>query len=93
MTDAAVCYVRCPGVVATPLPDGTDSVLLNLETQVYFMLNDTGTWLWERLAEPQSAAALADGLTAVFDVDLDTARASVDTLLAEMAHEHLVAPA
>lgn len=89
MSNADACYARCEGVVSTPIPGG-ETVLLSLETQRYYTLNETGAWLWEHLAKPQPAGALAGALAETYDVDSETARDSVEALLDDLQREELV---
>ena len=82
-------YVRRADTTATPLPGG-DTAVLDLGSQNYFTLNETGAWLWERLEAPASAEALAEALAEVYDVGPEMARASVEALLDELVREGLV---
>lgn len=47
-------------------------------------LNDTGRFLWERLAEGCEADALVDALLGEYDVDGETAQKSVNAFVARM---------
>jgi hypothetical protein len=79
--------------VLTELKDGT-GVLLHLGTRHYYTLNRTGVLLWKLLAEgaARDAAGLAQAIAARFaGADAAAVRADVDTLLAELAAERLVA--
>jgi len=62
------------------------TVMLDLEAGSYFGLNEVGTHLWARLAEPRSVRDLAADLPQHFEVEADEAeRATVaflDDLLA-----------
>lgn len=92
--DDAAQFVPNPQVLLTELGDGT-AVLLHLETKFYYTLNATGAFVWRMLTDEscRTAGAIAARLTAEFDVTPDHARHDVTTLLTEMAHENLVAPA
>jgi len=54
------------------LPSGAE-----LDLNMMITLNETGAFLWEKLQEETSEAALVDALLAEYDVDKATAQRSV----------------
>lgn len=79
---------RAPGVVArrvagemvlVPVSSGT----ARRDTR-FFVLNETAERLWSLLAQPRTAAELAQHLTLEFEVDAARARADVDAFLADL---------
>lgn len=76
-------------VVFTDL-DGTEGVLVDLDTKQYFQLNATASLIWRGLARGASIDQITGELTAEFDVTPDHARRSVDTALADFAAKRLV---
>lgn len=66
--------------VVLPSGDGLD---LNM----MIVLNSTGAFLWEHLAEETDEAALVRALLAEYDVDEATAQASVAAFVNKL-HEH-----
>lgn len=58
-------------------------VLLNLDTEQYFGLDEVGAVMVDKLTEVPVATALAE-LLAMFDVDPDRLRADVDNLVASL---------
>ncbi len=58
-------------------------VLLDLETEQYFGLDDVGTDIVTRITEKPVAVAL-DELTAAYDVDREALRTDVDDLVASL---------
>ena len=53
-------------------------------------LNETGAWIWERLAEEPSLDELATDLSAEFEVDAERAWRDLVELVDELAGEDLV---
>lgn len=82
-----------PDVIARALPDG--SVLFHPSTEVYFGLNETGTVIWNALAQ---GAASEDALTAAVlarwpDAAKPDVLCHVRELLADLSVEELVVDA
>ena len=62
-----------------------------LDLNMMITLNDTGAFLWERLAEETDEAALVQALLAEYDVDEATAAAAVAAFVKKLYdHEFLV---
>ena len=76
-------------VVARKLDD--EMVLLNLDSGEYFGLNDTGTRVWELLAEGHSRTEVVDCLIEEFEVDVEIASSHVATLCGELLEAGLLA--
>jgi hypothetical protein len=75
---------------------GGENLLVPLGAQVMdlnglIVLNETGRYLWERLATDCSEAELAAAIAGQFAVDDATARADVRAFLAEITTMGLVA--
>ena len=58
-----------------------------LDLNMMITLNETGAFLWERLQEETDEAALVAALLGEYDVDEDTAKASVAAFVAKL-NEH-----
>jgi hypothetical protein len=69
---------------------GDEMVLLQLEHGVYFSLNATGAWIWERLATGATRDELCAGIVARFEVESAVARRDLDELLVELERAGLV---
>lgn len=69
---------------------GGETVLLDLETSAYFSAQDSGALLLNRLADGTSEAALVAALLDTYEVNEETARASVARFLAELDSKRLV---
>ena len=67
-------------------------LMMHAESGRFVALNETGAWLWARLAEPRSREALVEGLCAEFDVAPERACADVGAWLEAMRAERAVEP-
>lgn len=67
-----------------------ESVILNLEQGVYFGLDGVGARVWELLQEPTTPGAIADRVTAEYEVEAERCAADVRELLAELAEAGLI---
>ena len=79
-------------VVFTDL-DGSEGVLVDLNTKQYFQLNATASLIWRGLARGASADTIAQEMAAEYDVTIDHARRSVDAAIREFVTRRLVAGA
>lgn len=78
---------RHPRVVARRLQDS--GVLVNLETNEIFELNDTAMRVWEWLDGSAGVAEMAHRLSLEFDVTSEVAEREVRALLARFAEQGL----
>jgi len=67
-----------------------ESVLLNLETERYFGLDETGTRMWELATGSQSLDAAYQELLAEFDVEPDLLRTNFAELLSRLMDNGLL---
>jgi len=75
-----VTYRRSQGIESSAMK--SESLLFDPETNKFCLLNETATFLWERLETPATVAELAEGLCGAFDgVESAEARRHVEELL------------
>ena len=67
-----------------------ESVLLNLETEQYFGLDEVGTRMWQLLTSSPSIEAAYQELLNEFDVEPETLRANLDELLVQLIESGLL---
>ncbi len=67
-----------------------ESVLLNLETGVYFSLNETGTAAWELFDGTTSLATVGKALCARYNISTEQARLDLFELTQTLLEEGLV---
>lgn len=79
------------------VPDGVlmrelqgESVLLNLDSESYFGLDEVGTRMWNALTTTASARAAFDALLAEYDVAPETLRADLAEFIDKLAAAGLV---
>jgi hypothetical protein len=76
-------------VVSTKIDEET-SVLLHLEAQQYYSLNETGTRIWHLLTRGHDAQAIAVAMTEEWDVPQGEALRSVRAFLQTLREANLV---
>jgi Coenzyme PQQ synthesis protein D (PqqD) len=91
-TATATAPVPHDHVVFTDL-DGTEGVLVDLNTKQYFQLNATASLIWRGLARRAPADAIAQQMAAEYDVTIDHARRSVEAAIREFVAHRLVTAA
>jgi hypothetical protein len=82
-------HVQIPSDVLFQELEG-ESVLLNLQSERYYGLDDIGTRLWQLLAENGDVAAACEQLVKEYDVEEDILRQDVAQLITKMADAGLV---
>ena len=78
-----------PNVVFTEMENG-ESVLLHLETNQYFSLNETGTLIWREIIEERNIGEIGQELVDRYEVSSERARQSVIELVDKLVSENLV---
>lgn len=81
--------VRIPSDVAFEVLDG-EAVVLNLQTGVYFQLNEVGTRVWELLSVHGEAEPIVDALFEEYEVERATLTEDVDRLISELSEKGLL---
>ena len=67
-----------------------ETVLLNLDNEKYFGLDETGTFFWELLQENNDFQKVFDIMLAEYDVDAEQLKTDLDKLVKEMVEAGLV---
>lgn len=67
-----------------------ECVLLNMESEQYFGLDDVGARIWEILSEDGDTEKAIVKLQAEYDTDAETLRKDLSTLLSELENEKLI---
>lgn len=79
---------RREDVIACNLMEET--VLLDLQSGVYFGLDPVGTRIWAMMGSPRRINDICGDLLQEFDVDARTCESSVRQFVTELAGKHLV---
>lgn len=67
-----------------------ETVLLDLQTSTYLVMNPTGTLLLPALAEGATREALLEKIVSAFEVDPDRATSDLDSFLSDLAGRGLL---
>ena len=85
-----------PNAVIVAIPDQTsvdledEVAILHLKSGIYFGLNEVGAYLWRRLQQPASVAALEAAVLAEYAVTPEQCAADVQALLADLLAHQLI---
>ena|ERR1700730_12521388 len=86
---------------APPLPhehvlftdlDGLEGVLVDLNSKKYYQLNETASLVWRGLEKRMPVTSIAREMTELYDVTLDQAMCSVETVLRSFDAQKLLRP-
>jgi hypothetical protein len=91
MTPIDGLWEAMPEVVSREV--GGELVLLDLDTQHYFRLNEVGARTWQLLTGERTLAATAAILAAEFEVEPAIARRDAERLIGELRAAGLLRPA
>jgi hypothetical protein len=80
-------YRRNPSVISTELDGG--AILLNLDSKNYYNLNETAFRIWQILEENRNTLDIGKQLAIEYEVDLETASASLNRIMEEFYREGL----
>lgn len=67
-----------------------ESVLLDMENEQYFGLDDVGTQIWQLLAVDGDVAKVLEQLKLVYEVDENTLRTDLAKLVAQLNEKGLI---
>jgi len=80
----------CDSVIFQKLQD--EVVLLNMEEQNYFGLDDVGAKMWEQLAARKTIDEAVRELLRVYEIDETTLRQDLETFVLKLIDAGLVRP-
>jgi hypothetical protein len=58
-----------------------EAILLNLDTMLYYHLDEVGAFIWERIEAGETPDRIAESIAETFAVDAATARRDLDPLV------------
>jgi 2-hydroxy-3-keto-5-methylthiopentenyl-1-phosphate phosphatase len=70
--------------------DGTEGILVDLNTKKYYQLNETAMLVWKALEKRKSLGEIVNDVTETYDVSHERATESVERLLQSMRMYKLV---
>jgi hypothetical protein len=86
--ESSAALQAAPGVVFQEVEG--EMVLLDLEGERYYVLDDIGTRCWQLLNEHGDVEKIVASMLAEFDVDEATLRSDIDALLGRLSEARLV---
>lgn len=88
MTSTTHSFVAKQSVVSATLDD--EMILLDLESGIYFGLNDVGARIWSLLASGSSETTIFETLCSEYDADANELRADVSEFLGLLQENNLI---
>ena len=83
-------YAAKKGILSEKM--GKETILMDLDANIYFKLNTTAQWVWEQLQKPATLDELVENARQVFDgADDETLRRDFAELLLALDTQHLLA--
>lgn len=67
-----------------------EAVILNLDTEIYFGLNDSGTTIWLALTESETVGIAIKKLSQEFEVEESELRADISEFVSRLQEKGLV---
>ena len=89
MSDKTEKFISPEGVLEQYLEN--ESVFLNLNTQMYHGLNETGAKIWRLLVEHGEKAPVLEIMSAEYGIDKEIVRRDLDDLIEKLLERGLLA--
>ncbi|PWT94046.1 MAG: hypothetical protein C5B55_03360 [Blastocatellia bacterium] len=70
--------------------DGTEGILVDLNTKKYYQLNETAMLVWKGLEQGKTVDEIVGQVTTEYEISLDHAKRSVEKLLGNFQSYKLV---
>ena len=67
-----------------------EAVILNLDSGIYYGLNEVGARVWELIQQPQSFRELLDALLEEYDVSIEGCKQDLTKILLDLKNAGLV---
>lgn len=72
---------------------GDETIILDLNSSVYYSLNETGSFVWEQLGNGEALPDVAEALTDEFEISADKAEKDAAELVDSLVKEKLLVAA
>ena len=79
----------CDHIVFTEF-DGTEGILVDLNTKKYYQLNETATLIWKELANNAPIVEIANSLAASYEVTPEDAQRNVQSMVQQLRDYKLI---
>lgn len=70
--------------------DGTEGILVDLNTKKYYQLNETATFIWRGIANRAPIVDIANSLAASYEVTPEDAQRNVQTIVQQLRDYKLI---
>ena len=99
MAAQILAFTSSPQVMSQPAPfnhvvftefDGTEGILVDLNTKKYYQLNETATLIWKGIANREPIAEIAKSLAASYEVTPEDAQRNVQTIVQQFSDYKLI---
>ncbi|EJT6501194.1 lasso peptide biosynthesis PqqD family chaperone [Clostridium perfringens] len=67
-----------------------EKIMMDLDKGKYFMLNETGSAIWDTINEPKSVSEIIESIIKEYDIDRGTCESKVLEYLEKLRHEEIV---
>ena len=67
-----------------------EKIMMDLDKGKYFMLNETGSTIWDAINEPKSVLEIIESIVKEYDIDRETCESKVLEYLEKLRHEEIV---
>ncbi|MCX0404341.1 lasso peptide biosynthesis PqqD family chaperone [Clostridium perfringens] len=67
-----------------------EKIMMDLDKGKYFMLNETGSAIWDTINEPKSVSEIIESIIKEYDIDRETCESTVLEYLEKLRHEEIV---
>ncbi|EOU1715339.1 lasso peptide biosynthesis PqqD family chaperone [Clostridium perfringens] len=67
-----------------------EKIMMDLDKGKYFMLNETGSAIWDSINEPKSVSEIIESIIKEYDIDRETCESKVLEYLEKLRHEEIV---
>ncbi|OCC15628.1 hypothetical protein DBT_0979 [Dissulfuribacter thermophilus] len=81
-------FQRTDGKISADLEG--EEVILDMDSGMYFGLNEVGQFIWKRLEEPSSFRSLLDSMLSEYDVTEEQCRQDLKTFLNALLEAGLI---
>ena len=70
--------------------DGTEGILVDLNTKKYYQLNETATFIWKGIANKAPIVEIANSLTTSYEVTPEDAQRNVQAVVQQLRDYKLI---
>ena len=67
-----------------------EKIMMDLDKGKYFMLNETGSAIWDTINEPKSVSEIIESIIKEYDIDRETCESKVFEYVEKLRHEEIV---